>query len=84
MAQYLFKRILLVVPTLFGIMLINFIIIQFAPGGPMEQAIAQMTGLGNMSTTASVSSAGSMGQPSSTAPNRTAATPAGSRPRITA
>ncbi len=61
MAQYLFKRILLVVPTLFGIMLINFIIIQFAPGGPMEQAIAQMTGLGNMSTTASVSSAGSMG-----------------------
>ena len=42
-------------------MLINFIIIQFAPGGPMEQAIARLSGFGNMSTTASVSAAGSMG-----------------------
>jgi microcin C transport system permease protein len=63
MANYLLKRLLLVLPTLFGIMLINFCIIQFAPGGPMEQAIARMAGLGNMSTTASVSTAGSMGPP---------------------
>ena len=35
------------IPTLFGIMLINFIIIQTAPGGPVEQAIAQITGQGS-------------------------------------
>ena len=59
MGRYLLKRLLLIVPTLFGIMLINFIIIQFAPGGPVEQALAQASGL-SMSSTASVSSA-SMG-----------------------
>jgi len=58
---YLLKRLLLILPTLFGIMVINFTIIQFAPGGPVEQALAQASGFGNMSTTASVSSAGSMG-----------------------
>lgn len=61
MARYIFKRLLLILPTLFGIMLINFIIIQFAPGGPVEQAMAQASGFGNFSTTASISSAGSMG-----------------------
>lgn len=61
MGRYLLKRLLLILPTLFGIMLINFIIIQFAPGGPVEQALAQASGL-NMSSTASVSSA-SMGPP---------------------
>ncbi len=61
MGVYLLKRLLLILPTLFGIMVINFTIIQFAPGGPVEQALAQASGLGNMSTTASVSSAGSMG-----------------------
>jgi microcin C transport system permease protein len=44
MAIYLLKRLLLVIPTLFGIMLFSFIIIQFAPGGPVEQMIAQLTG----------------------------------------
>lgn len=61
MGVYLIKRILLILPTLFGIMLINFLIIQFAPGGPVEQALAQASGFGNFSTTASVSSAESMG-----------------------
>ena len=60
-AVYLTKRILLILPTLFGIVLINFIVIQFAPGGPVEQAIAAATGFGNVSTTAAVSSSGSMG-----------------------
>ncbi len=46
MAAYLIKRILLIFPTLFGIMLISFIIIQFAPGGPVERVIAQLTGSG--------------------------------------
>ncbi len=43
---YIVRRLLLMVPTLFGIMLINFLIVQVAPGGPVEQAIAQITGLG--------------------------------------
>src|SRR5262245_12552628 len=44
MAAYLLKRLLLIIPTLFGIMLISFIIIQFAPGGPVDRIIAQLTG----------------------------------------
>ena len=46
MAAYLLKRILLMIPTMFGIMAISFIIIQFAPGGPVERVIAQLTGTG--------------------------------------
>ena len=44
MIAYIIRRLLLIVPTLFGIMVINFAIIQFAPGGPVEQMIAQITG----------------------------------------
>jgi microcin C transport system permease protein len=44
MATYLLKRVLLIIPTLLGIMLINFGIIQFAPGGPIERVIAQISG----------------------------------------
>jgi microcin C transport system permease protein len=44
MIAYIIRRLLLIVPTLFGIMVINFVIIQFAPGGPVEQVIAQITG----------------------------------------
>ncbi len=44
MAAYLLKRVLLMIPTLFGIMLISFTIIQFAPGGPVERVIAQLSG----------------------------------------
>ncbi len=44
MAAYLVKRLLLMIPTLFGIMLISFAIIQFAPGGPIERVIAQLSG----------------------------------------
>jgi microcin C transport system permease protein len=43
---YIVKRLLLVIPTLFLIMLFNFVVIQFAPGGPVEQAIANITGTG--------------------------------------
>lgn len=45
MAAYFLKRVLLIFPTLFGIMLINFIIIQAAPGGPVEQMLAQLQGI---------------------------------------
>lgn len=44
MAAYLIKRLLLIIPTMIGIMLINFIIVQFAPGGPVEQIIAKLSG----------------------------------------
>jgi len=46
MLGYIVRRLLLIPPTLLGIMLINFAIIQFAPGGPVEQLIAQITGTG--------------------------------------
>ena len=46
MASYIFKRLLLMLPTLFGIMLISFVIIQFVPGGPVERMIAQLQGHG--------------------------------------
>ncbi|MDD3446459.1 MAG: microcin C ABC transporter permease YejB [Zavarzinia sp.] len=41
--MYLLRRLLLIVPTLFGIMAINFLVIQLAPGGPVEQVIARYT-----------------------------------------
>ena len=50
MGAYLVRRILLIFPTLFGIMLINFAVIQVVPGGPVEQMIAQMTGTAVEST----------------------------------
>ena len=60
MFYYISRRLLLIPITLLGILALNFIIIQFAPGGPVEQAIAQFSGL-NMSTTANISTAESMG-----------------------
>ena len=44
MTAYIIRRLLLVIPTLIGIMTVNFIIIQIAPGGPVEQMIAQLQG----------------------------------------
>ena len=44
MAAYIVRRLLLMIPTLFGILLLNFLIIQLAPGGPVEQALAHLQG----------------------------------------
>jgi microcin C transport system permease protein len=44
MTAYIIRRILFMVPTLFGIMLVSFAVVQFAPGGPVERVIAQLTG----------------------------------------
>src|SRR5260370_14481388 len=44
MLGYIARRILLMIPTLFGLMLISFTIVQFAPGGPVERIIAQLQG----------------------------------------
>ncbi len=45
MFAYIARRLLFMVPTLFGILLINFGIVQFAPGGPVERILAQLQGL---------------------------------------
>ena len=47
MGAYLLRRLLLMIPTLLGIMLVSFVLIQFAPGGPVEQVIARITGTGD-------------------------------------
>mgnify|MGYP003311362924 FL=1 len=44
MTAYIIRRLLLVIPTLIGIMTVNFVIIQIAPGGPVEQMIAKLQG----------------------------------------
>ncbi|MBV4458126.1 microcin C ABC transporter permease YejB [Pseudomonas sp. COR58] len=43
---YSLRRLLLIVPTLLAILLVNFVIVQAAPGGPVEQAIARLQGIG--------------------------------------
>ncbi len=50
MLAYIVRRLMLIVPTLLGIMIINFVIIQAAPGGPVEQLISQITGEGAEAT----------------------------------
>jgi microcin C transport system permease protein len=50
MTGYLLRRLLLVIPTLFGIIAINFAVIQFAPGGPVEQMVAELRGKGELSS----------------------------------
>ncbi len=42
MAAYILRRLLLIIPTLIGILLVNFVLVQFMPGGPVEQIIAQV------------------------------------------
>ncbi len=46
MGAYILKRLLLMVPTLLGIMIVNFVVIQAAPGGPIERIIAEIQGRG--------------------------------------
>ena len=48
MINYILRRLLLIIPTLFGIMLLNFALTQFVPGGPIEQIIARMEGGGDV------------------------------------
>ncbi len=46
MAAYILKRLMLMIPTLFGVMLVTFSVTQFVPGGPVEQLINQLQGQG--------------------------------------
>ncbi|MCF8495296.1 MAG: microcin C ABC transporter permease YejB [Alphaproteobacteria bacterium] len=50
MASYILKRLLLMIPTLFGILVISFVVIQFVPGGPVERMIAELQGHGGEAT----------------------------------
>ncbi|MCB1681501.1 MAG: microcin C ABC transporter permease YejB [Rhodospirillales bacterium] len=66
MVSYVLKRLLLMIPTIFGILLISFIIIQFVPGGPVERMIAQLQGHDTSAT--SRFAGGGQGDVSSTGP----------------
>ena len=64
MGAYILRRLLLIVPTLFGILLINFLLVQFMPGGPIEQIIAELNEEGSATDriTGGGSEAGAAGQ----------------------
>lgn len=66
MFNYILKRLLLIIPTIFGIMLINFIIVQSAPGGPVEQMIAKLTQPGISATARFTGSGGELATASKT------------------
>ena len=44
MSAYIARRIFLMIPTLLGILFVSFVVVQFAPGGPVERVIAQLSG----------------------------------------
>ena len=58
MSAYIIRRILFMIPTMFGIMLVAFVVVQFAPGGPVEQVIAKLTGADTGATSRISGSAG--------------------------
>src|SRR5262245_5126998 len=71
MLAYIIRRVLFMIPTLFGIMVINFLVIQAAPGGPVEQVIAQIRGRA-VDATARISGQGSeQGQQQRSGPSQT-------------
>ncbi len=69
MVQYLVRRVLLMVPTLFGIMVVNFVIVQFAPGGPVESLIAQIQGIGTGATERFAGGSGEQLAPTAASPD---------------
>jgi microcin C transport system permease protein len=62
MASYILKRLLLMVPTLFGVLLLTFITIQFVPGGTVEQIVAQLQGRDSGGERAAAAGAGYRGR----------------------
>jgi len=59
MGSYILRRLALMIPTLLGILVINFFVVQAAPGGPVEQMIYRMQGHGGESATARITGGGS-------------------------
>ena len=62
MLSYIFKRLLLMVPTLLGVLLMTFVVIQFVPGGPVEQMVAQLQGRDSGGEGASAAGSGYRGR----------------------
>src|SRR6185503_15880151 len=58
MSDYILRRLALMIPTLLGILFVSFVVVQFAPGGPVERVIAQLTGE-DTSATSRISGGGS-------------------------
>ena len=58
MAAYILRRVLLMIPTMLGIMVVCFVVVQFAPGGPVERVIAQLSGSDTGATSRISGSAG--------------------------
>jgi microcin C transport system permease protein len=58
MSAYIIRRILFMIPTILGIMLVSFVVVQFAPGGPVERVIAQLSGSDTGATSRISGSAG--------------------------
>src|SRR6201993_639153 len=61
MSAYIIRRILFMIPTIFGIMLVSFVVVQFAPGGPVERVIAQLSGSDTGATSRISGSTGDLG-----------------------
>lgn len=62
MLAYILKRLLLMIPTLLGVLLLTFVVIQFVPGGPVEQMVAQLQGRDSGGEGAATSGAGYRGR----------------------
>jgi microcin C transport system permease protein len=62
MASYILKRLLLMIPTLLGVLIVTFIVIQFVPGGPVEQLMSQLQGRDSGGERAATSGAGYRGR----------------------
>ena len=62
MAAYVLKRLLLMIPTLLGVLLLTFVVIQFVPGGPVEQMVSQLQGRDTGGEGAAVAGAGYRGR----------------------
>src|SRR5580704_10406924 len=71
MTNYILRRILMMIPTLFGIMVLNFAIVQAAPGGPVERMVSHLTDITSSDATARFSGSGSdlAGKPDAQANN---------------
>ncbi len=59
MTSYIIRRLFLMIPTLLGIMILNFIIVQAAPGGPVERMVAQLTDITSQDATARIAGSSS-------------------------
>src|SRR6201999_1826579 len=68
MGAYIARRIFLMVPTLLGILFVSFVVVQFAPGGPVERVIAQLSGADTGGTSRISGSGGDFGPRGQVAP----------------